>query len=214
MSCTASYLMSFSTSEAGESQLMRRSSRKPTSNQVENMYSISTSSASRRLSALRWGCISARTSTRKRMPSGCALKRCRMRRRGDTVARRYSTSAAASSGVPTAAANWVWAALICSASATNCSLMSSHRSRRSGGVALAYQAIRACARLPPSTSLSSGSTMPLSWSSRRRNWRGDMASSSWRSAPLRRSWVERTPALPPGRSMEAPFSNHSAVFMP
>ncbi|OGB28272.1 MAG: hypothetical protein A3B67_12040 [Burkholderiales bacterium RIFCSPHIGHO2_02_FULL_66_10] len=104
MSCTASYLMSFSTSEAGESQLMRRSSRKPTSNQVENMYSISTSSASRRLSAFNRDCISARRFTRKGMPSGWALKRCSRRRRGDTVARRYNTSAAASSGVPTAAA--------------------------------------------------------------------------------------------------------------
>ena len=88
MSCTASYWISFSISDAGESQLMRRSSRKPTSNQVENMYSISTSSACRRLSAFRYGSMSARSRTRNCTPSGKALKRCSSRLRGDTVARR------------------------------------------------------------------------------------------------------------------------------
>ena len=70
MSCTASYLISFSISDAGESQLMRRSSRKATSNHVENRFSSSASSASSRLSLFSWGSNSARRSTRNRMPFG------------------------------------------------------------------------------------------------------------------------------------------------
>ena len=162
------------------------------------MYSISTSSAARRPSDFRCGSRSARKSTRNRMPSGKALKRCNSRRRGDTVARRKWTSAAASWGVPMAAAMCAWAAFTTSGLATNCSLISNHRSRRSSGLAVAYQWAITCARLPPSTSLTWVSTMALKSSSVRRKRRGDIASSGRRRLPLRRSASERVPGLPPG----------------
>ena len=170
---------------------MRRRSKNPTSNQVENMYSISTSSAARRLSPFRWGNISARKSTRNRMPPENALKRCSSRLRGDTVARLKRTSAAASSAVPTAAANWSWAALVVRGSATNCSLISSHMSRRSLDAAWVYHWAMRFARRPPSTSLTCGSTTFFSSSSVRRNTRGDKASSFCRSVALKRSRVLR-----------------------
>ncbi|OQC01749.1 MAG: hypothetical protein BWX79_02898 [Alphaproteobacteria bacterium ADurb.Bin100] len=184
---------------------MRRRSRKPTSNQVENMYSISTSSACSRRSAFRCGNMSARRSTRKRMPPSNTLKRCNRRRRGDTVARRYCTSAAASSGVPTAAANCACACFTFCASATNCSLISSHMSRRCASVALAYQSATPWARRPPSTSLTRASTMAFNSSRVRRSTRGDRASSWRRSVADRRSRVERTPRVAPAEA-EPPFS--------
>ena len=158
------------------------------------MYSISTSRAARRLSLLRCGSMSARKSTKKRMPSGKALKRCNKRLRGETVARRYCTSATASSAVPTSAANLACAALVFCASATNCSLISSHMSRRSLGAAHAYQCATPLARMPPSTSLTCGSMMARNSSSVRRSTRGDSASSFCRKVAFKRSRVLR-PAI-------------------
>ena len=155
------------------------------------MYSISTSSAIKRLSVFRAGCISARTPTRNATPPGLALKRCSKRRRGDTVARRNCTSAAASSGVPSAEAYKACAALTLGASAMNCSLIKSHISRRLAAVAPAYQAVSVAALRPPSTSLTLPSTTACSSCSTRRNARGDNASSLWARVACKRSRVER-----------------------
>ena len=197
MSCTASYLISFSTRLAGESQLMRRNSKNATSNQVVNRFSNSASRAKSRLLPLSTGSSCARRSTRKRMPSGNTAKRWSKRVRGDTRALRKRISATPSSGVPTAASYCSRAALTLLASGANCSLISSQQSSRCSGVALLYHWATPRARLPPSTSLTLGSTIACNSIKVRRKTRGDKASSFWRKVALSRSREERTSASLP-----------------